>query len=173
MTFVSKQRTLCALGVFVFAFSAAAQAQTIERDIPWQSFQDWNVFQSSVYKGCVATASYQNGTTVRLGFDGIIKGYFVNFSNHKWSDYEMMKNIELEFVLDGSRSFRGYFHTIQRDRMATFETGGIKMAFLDGLAAANSFRIREGRTQLAALSLSGSRRALNSMMECERARNGQ
>jgi hypothetical protein len=57
--------------------------------------------------------------------------------------------------------------------MATFETGEIKIAFLDGLAAANSFRIREGRTQLAALSLSGSRRALNSMMECERARNGQ
>ena len=84
-----------------------------------------------------------------------------------------MKVFELEFSLDGSRNFKGFFHVIQRDGMPTFETGEIKIAFLDALAAASSFRIREDGTQLVALSLSGSRRALNSMVECERARNSR
>jgi hypothetical protein len=155
------------------ACTVTASAQTIEQDIPWQTFQDWTVFQSRVYKGCVATASYQNGTTVRLGFDGIIKSYFVNFSNQRWSNYQVMKIFELEFVLDGSRNFKGFFHVIERGGMPTFETGEIKIAFLDALAAAHSFRIREDGTQLVALSLSGSRRALNSMIDCERARNSR
>ena len=99
--------------IVAFVCTVTASAQTIEQDLPWQNFQDWNVFQSRVYKGCVATASYQNGTTVRLGFDGIIKSYFVNFSNRRWSNYQMMKVVELEFSLDGSRNFKGFFHVIE------------------------------------------------------------
>ena len=74
------------LSTIAVAFSLQASAQMIDQDIPWQEFQDWTVFQSRVYKGCVAKASYQNGTTVRLGYDGIIKSYFVNFSNARWSN---------------------------------------------------------------------------------------
>jgi hypothetical protein len=84
-----------------------------------------------------------------------------------------MKIFELEFALDGSRNFKGYFHVIEREGMPTFETGEIKVAFLEALAAASSFRIREDGAQLVALSLSGSRRALNSMIDCERARNSR
>jgi len=166
-------RTALLSTMTAFALTMQVSAQTIDQDIPWQNFQDWTVFQSRVYKGCVATASYQNGTTVRLGYDGIIKSYFVNFSNRRWSNYPLMKVFELEFSLDGSRNFKGFFHVIERDGMPTFETGEIKIAFLDALAAANGFRIREDGTQLVALSLSGSRRALNSMVECERARNSR
>ena len=159
--------------IAALACASQASAQEIEKDIPWQKFQDWTVIQSRVYKGCVATASYQNGTTVRLGYDGIIKSYFVNFSNRRWSNYQLMKIFELEFALDGSRNFKGYFHVIEREGMPTFETGEIKVAFLEALAAASSFRIREDGAQLVALSLSGSRRALNSMIDCERARNSR
>lgn len=151
----------------------ASHAQSLDQDVVWQKFQDWTVVQSKIYKGCVASASYQNGTTVRLGFDGIIKGYFVNFSNPKWSNYQLNKVFELEFSLIGSRNFKGFFHTIERERLPTFETGEIKVSFLDALAEARSFRISEEGNQLVTLSLAGSRRALMSMVECQRVRNTQ
>lgn len=159
--------------VSVLFFTLNVRAQSIDQDIVWQKFQDWTVFQSHVYKGCVASASYQNGTTVRLGFDGIIKGYFVNFSNPKWSNYQLNKVFELEFSLNGSRNFKGFFHTIERDSSLTFETGEIKISFLGALAEARSFNISEEGNKLAALSLIGSRRALTSMVECQRIRNAQ
>ena len=142
-------------GLICCASLVPVQAQVLEQDVPWQNMQDWNIYQSRVYKGCVAVARYQDGTTVRLGYDGITRGYFVNFSNPRWTGYEMLKNNELQFVLDGSRSFKGYFHMIERDRLPTFETGGVNVSFLEAIAAANGFRIREGNVQLAALSLSG------------------
>ena len=166
-------KKIACLTFAVCSLTGEPRAQAVDQDVPWQIIQDWSIYQSRVYKGCIATARYQDGTQLRLGYDGIVRGYFVNLSNPRWTGYENLKNYELFFVMDGSRSFRGYFHMIERDRFPTFETGGVNLGFLEGIAAANGVIVRLNDFQIASMSLSGSRRALSSMVDCERARQSR
>lgn len=155
------------LTVVTIIFNSSVSAQIITSDRSWENFTGWSVFASSEYQGCVALASYQDGTTVRLGYDGISKDYFFNLSNNKWRSYPLKKDFELRFELGRGRVLSGFFHTVVRDNLATFEIGNVKGSFLDEIAAASGFRIFEEDNQLASLSLIGSRRALNSMIECQ------
>ena len=162
---------LVAAGVFIF--NSHVFAQSIDQDRKWDNFSGWTVFASVEYQGCVALASYQDGTTVRLGYDGIVQDYFFNISNNKWRTYALRKDFELRFELGRGRLLSGFFHTELRDNLPTFEIGNVKGSFLDEIAAASGIRIFEEDRQLASLSLIGSRRALNSMVECQQSIVGQ
>ena len=153
--------------VGIAASSLSVSAQTVASDRPWESFTGWKIYVSTEYQGCVAIVSYQDGTTVRLGYDGIARDYFFNISNMKWRSYPLRKDYELRFELGRGRLLSGFFHTVMRDELPTFEIGNVKAGFLDDIAAASGIRIFEEDIQLASLSLVGSRRALNSMVECQ------
>ena len=145
-------------------------AQSIERDASWLSLaQGWEIVQSATYKGCVAIAKYKDGTTFRFGFDGIVKDYFVNFSNFKWDGYKDNETFDLQFLLGRGGRFHGSFRTTTREGMPTFESGNIKIAFIEALANASAFRIVQDRRILTGLTLGGSRRAFESMTECQKA----
>jgi len=149
------------------ASNLQSSAQTVMADRLWENLPGWRVFASAEYQGCVAIASYQDGTTVRLGYDGIVKDYFFNLSNLRWRSYPLMKDFELRFDLGRGRTLSGFFHMVTRDATPTFEIGNVKSSFLDDIAAALGIRVFDEDTQLASLSLGGSRRALNSMVECQ------
>jgi hypothetical protein len=156
------------LGLFgVMAFNSGLSAQNIDADRPWENFTGWNITVSKEYQGCVAIASYQDGTTVRLGYDGLAKDYFFNFSNIKWRAYPLRTDYEVRFEIGRGRNLSGFFHTVIRENLPTFEIGNVKGSFLDDIANGSGFRIFQENDQLASLSLIGSRRALNSMVECE------
>ncbi len=158
----------CILGLIgMTAASLSASAQTVMADRSWENLPGWRVIASTEYQGCVAIASYQDGSTVRLGYDGIAKDYFFSISNMKWRSYPLQKDYELRFDLGRGRTLSGFFHTVTRDALPTFEIGNVKGSFLDDIAAASGIRIFEEDIQMASLSLSGSRRALNSMIECQ------
>lgn len=163
----SYQKILFTLGLLTNVSNASAQ--NISSDRTWENFSGWKVFVSVEYQGCLASASYQDGTTVRLGYDGIVRDYFFNISNNKWRSYPLRKDFELNFELSRGRVVSGFFHTVLRDNLVTFEIGNVKESFLEEIAAASGIKIFEEDNQLASLSLIGSRRALNSMVECQQA----
>jgi hypothetical protein len=166
-------RTFSLCLALAFLFPAFAKAQDVPFNRPWENFPGWSIFVSTVYQGCVAVAAYQDGTTVRFGFDGMVHDYFVNFSNAKWRSYPLGRDYELRFDLGRSNGFNGFFHTIERDGLMSFESGNIKTSFIDTLAAASGIRIFDNEQLIASLSLTGSRRAINSMVECQQSQRYQ
>jgi hypothetical protein len=136
-------------------------------DTFWKEVRGWRIAHSDEYVGCVASAKYRDGTLVRIGFDGIIRKPFLNFSNSKWSSYPTGRTYEITFDTGRSGRFAGFFHTLLREGVLTFENGGLNDKFLDAVAGAASLNVRSENTLLTGLVLDGSRAALNETQVCQ------
>jgi hypothetical protein len=151
------------LGLYLSFSNAAA-------DSFWKEVRGWRVVFSNEYVGCIATADYRDGTRIRIGFDGVIREPFINFSNRAWSSYATGVTHEITFEAGRGGRFSGYFHTLLRDGVLTFENGGVNGRFLDAFASASAMKIRHEDRLLTGLVLDGSRAALDTVLACQRGR---
>jgi hypothetical protein len=126
----------------------------------------WNILVSDAYQGCVARASYRDGTIVTFGVDGISNERFINFSNRAW-DYPINQTYQVDFDMAGMGRFSGYFHTVLRDNTTTFENGELGDKFISTFeAAAGMSMLVEGK-HLTNFSLLGTSAAFSAVFQCE------
>lgn len=161
-------RTAIPIGAASLCLSLLASGAVA--DSFWAEVRGWRVVVSDEYAGCVASANYRGGTLIRIGFDGMIREPFINFSNRDWSAYPIGGAHEISFDAGRSGRFSGYFHMILRDGLPTFENGGVNGKFLDAFAAASAIKIRQDDRLLTGLVLDGSRAALDAVLACQRGR---
>ena len=128
----------------------------------------WDILVSDEYQGCVARAGYRDGTVVTFGVDGVSRERFINFSNRSWN-YPTNQNYEVDFDMAGMGRFSGYFHTVLRNNMTTFENGELNDKFISTFqAAAGMSMLVEGK-RLTNFSLLGTSAAFNAVFQCENA----
>ena len=130
-----------------------------------KSDHGWVVGFSNWAAGCVASATYDGGTTIWLGVSARF-GEFVAFTNQDWQSIEPRKAYSIQIKTGGYGNWRGNFTGFDRGKEKGVISTGLKREFLVDFARSSTFGILlEGR-QVANISLSGSRTALNEAINC-------
>lgn len=134
----------------------------------------WKIIYSDEYRGCIARGSYQDGTVVIFGYDGISNSQFVSFGNQNWSRFPINQNFKINFDVIGHSIFSGYFHSVFRRGVMTFENGSVTDVFIEALAAASTMKMYVEADYISTLSLRGTRAAFQAAIECQSSRmNGE
>ncbi len=147
----------------------AARAQTLPPlaiDKIYERPAGWTVGQNDA-GGCLAAASYKDGTTVWIGFDRNGRTVLA-FTNEAWRGVKFAETYSLRMRARGQGDWRGSFLGFQRRGEPGFVATGLKAEFLRDFANAGGIWVYLGEREMARLSLTGSRAALNSAIECQK-----
>lgn len=127
----------------------------------------WSIGVSRAVNGCLAAATYQDGTTVWLGFDGDRNEAFLAFTNAKWKSIETERIYQL-VMLTGRGRWKGRFSGIEHGTDRGLVASGLKKGFVLDMARAGGIQIVfEGRS-IAQLSLTGSSDAIGAAIDCQK-----
>ncbi|MFZ9502108.1 MAG: S1C family serine protease [Beijerinckiaceae bacterium] len=152
-----------------FLAAAGAQAQALPPlaiDKVYERPSGWVVGQNDA-GGCLAAASYKDGTSVWIGFDRAGRSVLA-FTNEAWSGVRIGESYTLQMRARGQGNWRGSFVGFERRGERGFIATGLKSEFLRDFANAGGIWVYLGEREMARLSLSGSRAALNSTIDCQK-----
>ncbi len=131
------------------------------------STQGWTIAYNTSIVGCLAVATYKDGTTVWFGLGKDI-GPYIAFTNASWTKIEVGKSYELRLQMRGHGGWRGNFSGLERGNEKGLITTGVKAQFFGDFARAGGISVSHGREQLARLDLLGSRAALVDVLDCQK-----
>ena len=120
------------------------------------------------YAGCVSTGSFNDGSYLRLGFDGIVGGYFLSFSNASLISYPIRGASKLLVSFDRRYTFSIIFHSIRRSGLPTLEVGELSNELVELFASSSIISFSDEGRLISEFQLRGSRAALRNLQECER-----
>ncbi len=135
-------------------------------DKVYENPQGWTVGQNNA-GGCLAAASYKDGTTVWIGFDRNGRTVLA-FTNAAWRGVTLGETYSLQMRARGQGNWRGSFTGFERRGERGFIATGLKPEFLRDFANAGGIWVYLGEREMARLSLIGSRAALNSTIDCQK-----
>ncbi|WP_336489981.1 S1C family serine protease [Methylobacterium nigriterrae] len=145
--------------------ASAAPVLSIDRSLGKVS--GWSLGMSKSLNGCVAAATYQDETTVWMGFEGDKDEAFLAFTNPRWRSIEINRAYQL-VMLTGRGRWKGQFFGVERTAEKGLFASGLKKSFVLDLARAGGLNILFERKSIARLSLSGSSDALSAMVDCQK-----
>ena len=150
------------------AATASPAAPTLTVDKSFGKVAGWSIGYSASAGGCLAAASYGDGTTVWFGFTGAANDAYLAFTNPRWRAIEPGQSYEVHMRANGGGNWHGPFAGFDHDgTRGLFETG-LKDKFVADLAQAGGLSVEwQGRT-IAALSLVGSSDALTAVLGCQK-----
>lgn len=127
----------------------------------------WSIGVSNATNGCLAAATYQDETTVWMGFDGEKDEAFVAVTNPRWKSIEADRSYQI-MMLTGRGRWKGRFVGIERANERGLYTSGLKKSFVLDLARSGGLNVVFEQKSIARLSLSGSSDALEAMIDCQK-----
>ncbi|WP_064823042.1 hypothetical protein [Rhizobium phaseoli] len=160
--------SLCAL---LLGLPVALRA---EESVLWKDVDGWSVrADPSLGNACYIATSYQEGTTLRLGFDfsGNQKQIYFALGNARWKSLEAGKEYPIKVQFDRSPIW---------DATATARDIGTSMLlvatttdtnFVAEFAKKLTVRAEFNGRQIAKLRLDRSAKAITAMLDCQRAVN--
>lgn len=163
---------LNSLAIYALLLAGVLYSGTTKADEILGDVRGWKIIYSDEYKGCIARGSYQDGTIVIFGYDGISNSQFVSFGNPNWSRFPVNQNYKINFDVIGRSIFSGYFHSVYRRGITTFENGSVTDYFVEALAAASTMKVYIEADYITTLSLRGTRAAFQAAIECQSYRMG-
>jgi S1-C subfamily serine protease len=128
----------------------------------------WSIGVSRSMGGCLAAATYQDETTVWMGFDGDKDEAFLAFTNPKWRSIEPERTYQLA-MLTGRGRWKGQFSGLAHGDHKGLIASGLKKGFVLDIARAGGIEVVFERKSIAQLSLSGSSDAIGAMIDCQKA----
>lgn len=129
----------------------------------------WRVGYSKAFAGCLAYTSFTDDTTVWIGFGAEIE-FYIALSNPAWRSLEKGSKYRLTVRPRGTRNWNGEFLGVEGASEKGLIISGLKREFLVDFARAGSMQILMGDRQITQVSLTGSRNALNEMLDCQKER---
>lgn len=127
----------------------------------------WSIGFSKGMGGCLAAATYQDQTTVWIGFGGKGDAAYFAVTNPKWAALETGKRYELNIAAQGESLWRGQFNTIVRGEEKGLFAGNLKDQFVMNLVSGGVLDVQMSSKTIAKLSLDGSTAAVKSVLECQ------
>lgn len=150
------------------AASGSPAAPVITVDKFFGKVAGWSIGYSASLNGCLAAASYQDGTTIWFGFGGSTDQAFLAFTNPRWKSIEAGQSYEVRLLAHGRGNWRGSFAGFERDGEMGIFTAGLKDRFVSDLAASGGLEVAADGRRIAVLSLVGSTDALASVGDCQK-----
>lgn len=127
----------------------------------------WTIGNNESIGGCLAAASYRDGTTAWVGFDGQ-GGGLIAFTNSAWRSIEPGRPYKIELRAGGHTNWFGMFTGVERSKEKGIISTDVKLDFLTDFARADGIGIFLDGTTIAKLSLDGSSAALEAVASCRR-----
>jgi serine protease Do len=127
----------------------------------------WSIGFSQGLGGCLAAASYGDGTTLWFGIGGARGSSYLALTNPKWRSLEVGGQYDLQ-LLAGREKWHGTFTGFERDEAKGLFQSGLKERFVADLSRAGSIAVRFQGKQIAVLSLVGSTEAFDAVLGCQK-----
>lgn len=127
----------------------------------------WTVGFSESVGGCLASATYNDETTVWLGFSGKSNNAYIAFTNPKWQSIEIDGEYGLQLVMRRT-IWNGKFRGFERKSEKGVFSAGLKSEFVIDVARSAGVRVLLNRKQVSSLSLHGSSKALEAVIDCQK-----
>lgn len=151
---------------------ASAAAPIITVDKTFGKVAGWSIGYSGSTGGCLAAATYGDGTTVWFGFGGTTNTAFLAFTNAKWRSIQVGQSYTIQLVARGNGNWVGTFAGFERNGQMGIFTSQLKDKFISDLADAGGLDVMMADRKVASLSLVGSLDALATVMECQKSNSG-
>jgi len=127
----------------------------------------WSIGYSESLGGCLAAASYGDGTTLWFGFNGSRGASYLALTNAKWRSLEVGGQYELKMIA-GRQNWQGTFTGFERGDAHGLYQSGLKERFVADLSASGSINVIFQGRQIAVLSLVGSTEAFDAVIGCQK-----
>lgn len=156
---------------FLLTFSSLFSMSTfVNADEMLGEVRGWKIIYSDEYQGCIARGAYQDGTVIIFGYDGISNAQFLSFGNSNWGKFPINQNYKINFDVVGHSIFSGFFHSVLRKNIPTFENGNVTDVFIEAIAAASTMKMFVESDYLTSFSLRGTRAAFQAAIDCQSSR---
>jgi hypothetical protein len=157
------------VGLALACFGISAAREDLQIDEPLYKSESWTIGYNSSAKGCVASASSDDSTTVWIGFDGREPDIptYLAFTNPNWRSIEPRKFYELQIQALGSHGWRGYGSGVERPNEKGLLVFGVKRRFLQEFAQASGVVLLLNKEVLTRTNISGSSDAIEKLMSCQ------
>ena len=156
--------TKIAVAACLAALSSAAFAQDL---VPYSEAGGWAVsVDPTLGNGCLLSSEFDDGSSVRIGFDRNAGNGYVAASNAAWGDITDGTDYPISFLLDEEK-YDGNAKGIHLDTLpgvlVTFDT----IDFLTDLASRNVMVLQSEGTDVMSIDLSGSDEAIAETIACQ------
>jgi len=133
----------------------------------WGEAGGWDVLiDPTLGDGCLIQAAYQDGSTVRIGFDRNEGAGYVTAFNEAWGEIEEGTVYPVSFELDGA-SYEGEAKGIYLEDVPGADIYFTNPDFLFDIAAKNTMTIFNGDSMVLQIDLGGTMVGLEAAIECQ------
>ena len=132
----------------------------------------WTIGYNGSLKGCVASATSDDGTTIWIGFEGSEPDTpaYLAFTNPNWRFIEARKFYDLEIQVSGSYRWRGYGSGVERPTEKGLFVFGVKRRALQDFAQTTGLVLSVNKELLAQTNISGLSDAIEKLTYCQERR---
>lgn len=135
--------------------------------ISWGEAGGWAVaVDPTLGNGCLLTSDFEDGSTVRIGFDRLAGNGYVAAFNEAWGDIEAGATYPVTFMLDDQQydgEATGMFLGELPGAVITFDN----VDFLADLALRNTMVLSNDGGEIMAIDLAGSDAAIEQTIACQ------
>lgn len=162
-----------------FAVGLLAATAMLIGPVPAQDTREWSqvghwsiAVDPTLNNSCFALNEYDDGTVLRIGLDlseddGI---WYIMFGNDRWQSIEAGSDYDVSLKFDREAEWNAVASGIDMGGGVNFlYVFGSDVNFFDEFVRKNTLKLFYDGSTIAQLSLSGSARAINAMLECQEA----
>lgn len=166
-TIGSSLRALLAGAALIVVTGNVAEAgtpYTIDKEI--DTVRGWTIGANAVRQGCFASATFQSGTSIELGFDMAKDSSFMVFANESWDKVRVGEQYKLELVYDGHKRWNGRAVGIRIGKLYGLALEGVKSEFVVDFARYETVQVNYNGKRLDGFNLAGTRAAVQASISC-------
>ena len=167
-----KLRVLAVISVVTCSAITTARADLRIDETVYRS-EAWTIGYNSSLKGCVASATAEDGTTVWIGFNGIAPDTpaYLAFTNPNWRFIEPRKFYEVEIRAAGFSRRTGYASGVERPNEKGLFVFGVKWRLLEEFGAGSGLVLSVSKGEPSLINVSGASNAIEKLLSCQQHRN--
>lgn len=166
-TIGSSLRALFAGALLLVVMGGGAEAgtpYTIDKEI--DTVRGWTIGANAVRQGCFASATFQSGTSIELGFDMPKDSSFLVFANESWDKIKTGSEYKLELVFDDRKRWNGRAVGIRIGKLYGLALEGVKSEFVVDFARYETVQVNYNGKRLDGFNLAGTRAAVQASISC-------
>jgi S1-C subfamily serine protease len=166
-TTVSEMRAVMVGAAVLVAATGVARAgtpYTIDKEV--DTVRGWTIGANAIRQGCFASATFQSGTSIELGFDMRKDNAFMVFAHENWDKIRTGADYKLELVFDGRKRWNGNAVGIRIGKLYGLALEGVKSEFVVDFARYQSVQVNYNGKRLDGFNLDGTRAAVQASLSC-------
>ena len=161
-----RMRAIASLALALCPASLSAQDTSTAK---WGQVGGWSIrVDRSVGNGCFASQLYEDGTSLRVGFDKSKQTIYFMIGNAAWRSLEVGKVYRMRFVFDGEKSYNGELTGLKLGSVVFLDHSDVSIDFTKDFMQRNGVRVYYQGNQITHLSLSNTYAAIAEVLNCQR-----